>query len=132
MSEQRSVLLVEDDPATRSVYDEILHGAGYEVLVAGSRAEARRVLDQRGAAVDVQMVDISLPDADGVDVVIDSAARFGPRPTLYVSGWADEFWHLSETPGKWMVLAKPVPVPRLLAALRWLVEGGEKPPELSA
>ena len=41
----------------------------------------------------------------------------GPRPTLYVSGWTDEFWNLSEAPSPWLVMQKPIPIVKLMAAL---------------
>jgi hypothetical protein len=37
-----------------------------------------------------------------------------------VSGWTDEFWNLSNAPGRWLVMQKPIPIPRLIAAVEWL------------
>jgi DNA-binding response OmpR family regulator len=91
------VLVVDDDPAICIAYDEILDGS-----------------------VDVLVLDIALPDADGTDLAHEIVARIGQRPTLYVSGWTDEFWNLSNAPGRWLVMQKPIPVPRLLAAIEWL------------
>ena len=33
-----------------------------------------------------------------------------------MSGWTDEFWNLSNAPGRWLVMQKPIPIPRLIAA----------------
>jgi DNA-binding response OmpR family regulator len=126
----RRVLVVDDDPAICRAYDEILTAEGYEVVTAESRAHALAELDKLKGAVDIFIVDIGLRDADGPDFARDAVAKFGTRPTVYVSGWTDEFWDLSKAPGPWVVLRKPVPVPRLLASLRWLIEGGPKPKEL--
>jgi DNA-binding response OmpR family regulator len=126
----RRVLVVDDDPAICRAYDEILTAEGYEVVTAEGRAQALAELDKLKGAVDVFIVDIGLRDADGPDFARDAVAKFGTRPTVYVSGWTDEFWDLSKAPGPWVVLRKPVPVPRLLASLRWLIEGGPKPKEL--
>jgi two-component system KDP operon response regulator KdpE len=129
-SPTRRVLIVDDDPAICRAYEEILKTEGYEVITSGSRAEGLAALDRLGGAVDVFVVDIGLRDADGPDFTRDAVAKFGSRPTVYVSGWTDDFWDLSNAPGPWIVLRKPVAVPTLLASLRWLVEGGPKPPEL--
>ncbi|MFN2567220.1 MAG: response regulator [Gemmatimonadaceae bacterium] len=126
----RRVLVVDDDPAICRAYHDILTAEGYEVVTSGGRAEGLAALEKLGGAVDVFVVDIGLRDADGPDFARDAVAKFGNRPTIYVSGWTDEFWDLSNAPGPWLVLRKPVPIPRLLAALRWLIEGGPKPSEL--
>jgi DNA-binding response OmpR family regulator len=126
----RRVLVVDDDPAICRAYDEILTAEGYEVVTAGGRAEGLAALERLNGEVDVFIVDFGLRDADGPDFARDAVAKFGLRPTVYVSGWTDEFWDLSNAPAPWVVLRKPVPVPRLLASLRWLIEGGPKPAEL--
>ena len=114
------VLIVDDDPAICQAYYEILRARGYSVSTAMSRAEAMEEIERLGGVVDVLILDISLPDADGAQVSRDITARIGPRPTLYVSGWSDEFWDLSDAPGKWIAIQKPVSVPRLIDSLDWL------------
>jgi DNA-binding response OmpR family regulator len=127
---RRRVLVVDDDPNICHSYEEILAAQGYDVVTSGGRAEGLAVLERLNGAVDLFIVDIGLRDADGPEFARDAVAKYGKRPTLYVSGWTEEFWDLSNAPGPWLVLRKPVPVPQLLAALRWLIEGGEKPTEL--
>jgi two-component system cell cycle sensor histidine kinase/response regulator CckA len=114
------VLIVDDDPAICAAYDEILRGRGYGVVTAGSRAAALGKIDQLDGLVDVLIMDIALPDADGPDLVREITARIGIRPALYMSGWTEEFWDLSDAPGRWLVMQKPIPIPRLIAAVEWL------------
>lgn len=114
------MLVVDDDPMIRAAYEEILHGHGYDVATAGSRAEALERIERVNGGVDVLVLDIGLPDADGAQLAREIAERIGSRPTLYVSGWTDEFWNLSEAPGRWLVMQKPIPVPRLIAAVDYL------------
>jgi CheY-like chemotaxis protein len=127
---RRRVLVVDDDPAICRAYEEILAGEGYEVVTSGGRAEGLAALERLNGEVDLFVVDFGLRDADGPDFARDAVAKYGERPTVYVSGWTDEFWDMSNAPGPWLVLRKPVAVPRLLASLRWLIDGGPKPPEL--
>jgi two-component system KDP operon response regulator KdpE len=129
-SPARRVLIVDDDPAICRAYKEILTGEGYEVVTAGGRAEGLAALGKLNGEVDIFIVDIGLRDADGPDFARDAVEKFGTRPTVYVSGWTDDFWDLSNAPRPWMVLRKPVAVPKLLAALRWLIDGGPRPAEL--
>jgi DNA-binding response OmpR family regulator len=126
----RRVLVVDDDPAICRAYDEILTAEGYQVVTSGGRAEGLAALEKLKGEVDLFIVDIGLRDADGQDFARDAVEKFGTRPTVYVSGWTDEFWDMSNAPAPWVVLRKPVPVPRLLATLRWLIDGAPKPAEL--
>ena len=103
----------------------MLTASGYDVVTAGSRAAAMKAVEQVSGAIDALILDIGLPDADGADVARDIADRIGQRPTLYVSGWSEDFWQLSEAPGRWRVRQKPIPIPWLLDTVRWLAEGGE-------
>jgi DNA-binding response OmpR family regulator len=126
----RRILVVDDDPAITTLYEEVLRAQGYDVVTAGSIAQAMEAMDRINGDAQVLVVDLGLPDGEGADFVRDAAVRFGTRPTMYVSGWTDEMWQLGEAPGRWIVLRKPLPVKRLLAGVKWLHEGGPKPAEL--
>ncbi|HEY9225404.1 MAG TPA: response regulator [Gemmatimonadaceae bacterium] len=122
------VLIVDDDPAICAAYLEILGARGFDVATAGSRAAALAEIDRKEGLVDVMIIDITLPDADGAELAREITDRIGVRPALYVSGWADEFWDLSEAPGRWLVMQKPIPVPKLIAAVEWLSGKRNRPP----
>ena len=123
----KRILVVDDDPAICRAYSELLSANGYEVMTAGSRAEALEAVSRSGGSIDALILDIGLPDADGADVARDIAERVGQRPTLYVSGWSEDFWQLWDAPGRWRVRQKPIPIPWLLDTVRWLADGGEPP-----
>lgn len=124
------VLVVDDDPAICQIYQEVLKAEGYGVVTAGSCAEAMERMDAVKGDVQALVVDLGLPDGDGGDFVRDATVKYGDRPTLFVSGWTDEFWQLNDAPGRWLVMRKPVPIKKLLAAVKWLAHGGARPPEL--
>jgi two-component system alkaline phosphatase synthesis response regulator PhoP len=69
-----AVLVVEDDRELREVVRRYLERAGHAVHTTGSGAEALGLLD--GGAVDLVVLDLGLPDVDGLDVL--AAARDGP------------------------------------------------------
>ena len=114
------VLVVDDDPSICLSYAEILHAEGYHVATASSRAAALLEIDRLDGSVNVLVLDIALPDADGAELAREIVAKIGQRPTLYVSGWTDEFWNLYDAPGRWLVMQKPIPIPRFIAAIEWL------------
>ena len=125
----RRVLVVDDDAAITQMYQDLLRDQ-YEVHTAANCAGAMDIMDRFAGDVHVFVVDFGLPDGDGSDFVRSSAGKYGARPTMYVSGWTDEFWQFEDLPGPWIVVRKPVAVKKLLAAVRWLADGGPRPPEL--
>lgn len=125
------VLVVDDDAMITQMYDEVLSGAGYAVVTAGSCADAVLKMDAINGDADVLLVDLGLPDGDGAELARTLASKHGSKPTMYVSGWTDEFWQLQDAPGRWLIIPKPVPLEKLVAAVRWLEHGGDKPAELT-
>jgi DNA-binding response OmpR family regulator len=94
-SENPTLLLVEDDPLIRTFLADNLTADGYELLVAGTTRDARPLLDAR--APDLAVVDLALPDGDGLELVSHvraadgSAAGADPDlPIVIVSGRAAE------------------------------------------
>src|SRR5919107_5452912 len=90
-----TILVVEDDDATRTFLADNLTADGYEVLVADCAADALRLLETKFP--DVVLVDVALPDASGLELIrrvrdADGlASRANPAvPMLVVSGRAGE------------------------------------------
>jgi DNA-binding response OmpR family regulator len=90
-----TILVVEDDAATRTFLADNLIADGYDVLVAGTATDGRRLLESQYP--DLVLVDLGLPDGTGFDVlgaVRDAdgvASRVDPRtPVLVLSGRASE------------------------------------------
>lgn len=125
------VLVVDDDATITRMYDEVLSGEGYQVVTAASCADAIMRMDEIKGDVDVLLVDLGLPDGDGAELARTLASKHGTKPTMYISGWTDEFWQLNDAPGRWLIIPKPVPLKKLVAAVRWLERGGDKPAELA-
>lgn len=63
------LLIVEDEPVTRTKLAGYFKAAGYEVSVAGSGEEMRRMLTRHH--IDLLLLDISLPDADGLELTME-------------------------------------------------------------
>lgn len=63
----RTVLIVEDDPASLDIFETILRHGGYGVLTAQTAADG--VQTARETIPDVVVVDIGLPDALGFGVL---------------------------------------------------------------
>jgi DNA-binding response OmpR family regulator len=78
------VLIVDDEKTLRGSLARYLEGRGVAVAQAGSLAEARSLL--AGRAFDALIVDVGLPDGDGLDLLESSGARralvISARPEL--------------------------------------------------
>jgi two-component system, NtrC family, response regulator AtoC len=61
-----TVLVVDDEPFIRSSLNERLSSAGYRIVEAGTAAAA---LDRHAEGVDLVLLDYTLPDGHGLDVL---------------------------------------------------------------
>ena len=62
------ILIVDDEPVVRDVLGTLLRKEGYEVLTASEAATGRTLLET-GGPWDAVLLDVMLPDADGLDVL---------------------------------------------------------------
>ncbi len=65
MPANKSILVVEDDPASQSILARLLKTRGYEVCTAGTSDEAQAVTKR--VKPHLALVDIVLPEVSGVD-----------------------------------------------------------------
>ncbi|MEI2730888.1 MAG: response regulator transcription factor [Dermatophilaceae bacterium] len=65
----RRVLVVDDEPSIRAVLAAYLRAEGFHVTEAATGAEALRVCGLREQAPDLVLLDIGLPDIDGLEVL---------------------------------------------------------------
>lgn len=114
------VLIVDDEPSLRRVVEVNLSARGYQVDVAGCGEEALRLV---AAGPDLVVLDLGLPDMDGLDLlprlrdrttggILVASAR-DPRTTapMVMAAGATDF------------LAKPFSVDQLLAKVRTILAG---------
>lgn len=79
------MLVVEDEPAVGRAVVRALRHAGYHVDVAASHADALSFFD----AYDCGVIDIELPDSDGIELAERLAARRIIRSVVFFSGLSD-------------------------------------------
>jgi two-component system, OmpR family, KDP operon response regulator KdpE len=84
---EQVVLVVEVEPLLRRVLHVALRSHGYEVIEAASGREALAL--QRSRLPQAMLLDLELPDMDGVDVIKAARRSFG-LPILVLSGRSDE------------------------------------------
>src|SRR5512147_1406577 len=82
-----AVLIIEDEPAIRRFLRVSLVESGYRVIEAGSGQEGMRRL--RLDRPDIIVLDLGLPDIDGLDVIREIRQN-SPVPIVILSSRADE------------------------------------------
>ena len=116
------VLVVDDEPDIRITVKEILEDEGYQVGVADSGPEARRLLrDRRPDAV---LLDIWMPELDGISLLKEWADEGGlPCPIVMMSGHGTVETAVEATRlGAYDFLEKPLSIAKLLLTLERALE----------
>jgi two-component system KDP operon response regulator KdpE len=121
------VLVVEDDREIRRFVRAALESEGYRV--AESETVARGVIDAGTRKPDVAILDLGMPDADGVEF-IRAVRAFSMLPILVLSARTEESAKVAALDaGADDYLTKPFGVAELTARLRAMLRRGARAPE---
>ena len=112
------VLLVEDDRQLRQTLQAALETHGYTVTGSVSRADAEAVLRHHPKAIDLVILDLGLPDADGSELLAGLRQQ-RQTPVLIISARHDDAGKVRLLDaGADDYLVKPFSVQELLARMR--------------
>jgi CheY-like chemotaxis protein len=78
------ILVVDDDALLRGAIRVVLESAGYEVIEAGDGSAALRLY--REQAVDLLLVDLFIPEPDGLEVIRTVRAEVPDAKIIAMSG----------------------------------------------
>ena len=81
------ILLVEDDAALRGALEELLCREGYDVVKASNVRSAREGLD---STIDLVILDVGLPDGDGVELCRSWRSEGIQTPILFLTAKDEE------------------------------------------
>jgi PAS domain S-box-containing protein len=114
----RSILLIEDDPATSQVMDRLLRRGGHAVALAGTLAEGIQAAEK--GAFDVIISDIGLPDGNGLELMTQIRRRHA-TPAIALTGYGMEAdVERCREAGFDAHLTKPIDYPKLEALIQSL------------
>jgi two-component system, OmpR family, KDP operon response regulator KdpE len=110
------VLIIEDEPAIRTVLRVLLEAQGYRVAEADTALRAE--IEARSHKPDLLLIDLGLPDADGLKV-IRRVRAWSQVPIVVLSARAQEEQKIAALDaGADDYVTKPFSSPELLARLR--------------
>lgn len=110
------VLIVEDEVNIRNIVRTILSANGYQVLEAQSAEEGKLMF--RSYLPDVIILDLGLPDGDGIDIIRMIRAEFSV-PIIVLSARTDEYDKVEALDsGANDYVTKPFSTAELLARVR--------------
>jgi two-component system response regulator MprA len=119
--------LCEDDPAIRRVVTEALRLRGHETVAAFNGGEALRLF-AGDHTLDVLILDIGLPDADGRDVCLALRSAGQVAPVIFLTALDQRHEKLAGfAAGADDYLTKPFDVAELVARVGALVRRGRSP-----
>lgn len=112
-----TVLIVEDDPRIADFMDRGLRKSGFAVEWVTTAGEALQRLTEGG--IDVHILDLGLPDMDGLDLQRELITRGIRVPTVVVTARTDpRDRQIAESLGMRTYITKPFAWAELLAAVR--------------
>ena len=117
----RRILVVDDEPNIRTTFSRALDLEGFVVDVAEDAASAIAKVDSFGP--DLVLLDLRLPDRDGLAVLEELVAGESPPPVIMMSGHGTLESAVKATRlGARDFLEKPVQIDRLLITVRNVLE----------
>ena len=111
-----SVLVVDDEPDLRTLYELTLLREGHQVVAAGDLAQARECLAQQ--RFDVLITDMRLPDGLGLELLRELNTNRRPEKCIVITAYGSaENAVESLKSGAFDYLTKPVDLKQLRAAV---------------
>lgn len=118
-----TILVVDDDDAVRTMIEQMLTRAGYPVRTATNGVEALESFRREPA--DLIVLDIVMPEKEGLETIIELRRDFPEVKIIAVSGGGrvgpQSYTELAEKFGAQKSFNKPVRRQELLAAVEELV-----------
>ena len=118
------ILLVEDDTALRGALEELLDREGYEVIKASN---IRTAQDAMNSDIDLAMLDVGLPDGDGVSLCRQWRSEGVETPILFLTAKDEELDVVRGLDaGGNDYVTKPFRMQELLSRIRALLRRNQK------
>ena len=104
----RKILLIDDEPAVRLVTGRMLSELGHDVVAADSGRRGLELLEQRPDAIDLVVLDLTMPELSGEQTLEQLRVVRSTIPVVITSGFqAEDASSLLQQPNVVGFLDKP-------------------------
>jgi len=111
-----TILVIDDDQEIRDTFQSLSRRMHYNFLGAGTLSEGLALV--RSEAVDVVLLDIRLPDGNGLDSLPDIRRGDNPPEVIILTGLGDpDGAEMAISGGAWDYLVKPAPIKQTMLSL---------------
>src|SRR5947208_3497876 len=86
-SSKPAILVIDNEPTITTTLAMILEQSGYSVVTAGTARAAIDILP--GVAFDLALIDVHLPDSDGITLAREIGKRLPSCKILLITGSAE-------------------------------------------
>ncbi|MBN2656541.1 MAG: cache domain-containing protein [Spirochaetales bacterium] len=103
-----TILLVDDEEFIRETGQGMLEDAGYRVITAGNGKEAVKIFEEKQSEIDLVILDVIMPEMNGIDAFYKIREIRGNCPVIMISGYSrsDDLNKLKES-GVSAIIRKP-------------------------
>jgi two-component system cell cycle sensor histidine kinase/response regulator CckA len=132
-SQARNILLIDDEPAVRLVTGKMLSELGHQVVTADSGRRGLELLEQRPDAIDLVVLDLTMPELSGEQTLDQLRVVRSTIPVVITSGFqAEDASQLLQKPNVVGFLDKPHTMTSLEMLLASVAPSPREKPRLSA
>lgn len=111
-----TILIIDDDQEIRDTFQSLSRRMRFNFLGAGTLAEGLGMV--RSEEVDVVLLDIRLPDGNGLDALADIRRGDNPPEVIILTGLGDpDGAEMAISGGAWDYLVKPAPIKQTMLSL---------------
>jgi CheY-like chemotaxis protein len=86
----RTILLVDDEEELRSTGASMLVAMGFTVITAPNGREALEIFSDAGSAIDLILMDLTMPEMDGIEAYHELRKIASTVPILFCSGYGND------------------------------------------
>jgi CheY-like chemotaxis protein len=115
------VLIVDDDPAVQQTSQELLSNQHYQTVMATDGAEAIELFTQRHSEICLVLMDIMMPNVDGI-TAIRHFKRIDPSVKIIATSGLPSHKDAALKAGTSLFLTKPYTLDELLGKLHDLIQ----------
>ncbi|MGO9261962.1 MAG: response regulator [Bryobacteraceae bacterium] len=119
------ILVIDDDPAVRTLLERLLTDSGYEVFLAANGHAGLKIAEER--AIDVVITDLVMPEGEGLETIPMLRAIRPEARVMAISGaFGGQYLKAAQLLGADCALPKPLDREALLDGVRELLARRDK------